>query len=73
MLRDMTDLDLIDWFAEKLGSQVAFAKALGVEPRTVWNWKTRGISSDMRPKVWAMANDHGANLPREWLFGRNAA
>lgn len=70
----MTDAQLIDWLAERLGSQVKLAEAVGVEPKALSAWKhpDRRIAADMRPKVWAMANDHGANLPREWLFDKAA-
>lgn len=71
----MKDAALIKWLSELEGikTQAALAKALSVEPRTVWNWKDRNkISAEMRPRVWAFANDRGANLPREWLTGRAA-
>lgn len=70
----MKDAALIEWLAEKLGSQVELAKAVGVEPKALSAWKQpdRGIAADMRPKLWAIANDHGANLPREWLFEKAA-
>jgi hypothetical protein len=37
------------------------------------NWYERGISANKRPAVWAMVNDHGGNLTRDWLMARAAA
>ncbi len=63
----MTDLEAIDFLVAKLGSAVVLAASLQVTPSAVTNWRFRGISSDKRPEVWMMVNDHGGNLPREWL------
>jgi hypothetical protein len=68
----MDDKQALDSLAEKLGSAVALAAALGVSAQRLNNWRTRGISAEMRPVVWAMVNDHGGNLSREWLMRRPA-
>ena len=75
----MTDQEAVDFVAAKLGGGPdahgrfkALADALGVSPQAVNNWRdpARGISAAKRPMLWAMINDHGGNLPREWLLGR---
>lgn len=35
-------------------------------------WDERGISARKRPVIWAMVNDHGGNLSRDWLLSRAA-
>ncbi len=66
----MTDIEAIDFLSEKLGNNIALAAALNVQAGAVTNWKARGISADKRAAVWMMVNDHGGNLPREWLLKR---
>lgn len=68
----MTDLEVLDWLTARLKKQVEVAKALGVEARVFANWKARGISAAMRPKVWSLANRYGARLPQKWLTGDDA-
>lgn len=72
MLRPMKDVAVLQFLAKRFDTRTEFAGALGVSLSTLSNWEDRGISAPLRPKVWAMANDHGANLPREWLFSKAA-
>jgi len=81
-LAGMTDLEAVDFVAAKIGGGPtahgrfkALADALGVSPQAVNNWRdpARGISAAMRPVLWAMVNDHGGNLSREWLMPRSVA
>lgn len=74
MLRAMKDAAVLDFLVERFATKAKLAEAIGVTPQALQNWydADRGVSPRMRPKVWAMANDHGANLPREWLFDRAA-
>lgn len=64
----MKDTDALDFLAKKLGDDASAASALGVTPQRLHNWRARGISAKKRPAVWAMVNDHGGHLPREWLI-----
>ena len=68
----MKDAAVIKFIAKRFETRTALAAAIGVSLSTLSNWEDRGISAPLRPKVWAMANDHGANLPREWLFDKAA-
>jgi len=68
----MTDVEALDFLAERLQSKTALAQALGVSPQRLSNWYERGISAAMRPKVWATVNDHGGHLSREWMIERAA-
>lgn len=69
----MTDPEALGFLVEKLGSKTALATALGVSVQRLSNWyELRPISSRMRAKVWAMVNDHGGNLSRDWLLERAA-
>lgn len=69
-----TDAEVLDYLAGRLETKVAVARELGVTPQAFQNWydPSRGISPAYRAHVWALANDHGANLPREWLFAKAA-
>jgi hypothetical protein len=49
------------------------SEALNASPQRLMNWYERGISANKRPAVWAMVNDHGGNLTRDWLMARAAA
>lgn len=78
----MTDQEAVDFVAAKIGGGPtahgrfkALADALSVSPQAVNNWRdpSRGISAAQRPVIWAMVNDHGGHLPREWLFRSEAA
>ncbi len=75
MIAAMTDKEAIEFLEGKLGKPSVLAVALGVKPQRLSNWKDeqRGISAGMRPAIWAMVNDHGGNLPREWLLQRSEA
>jgi hypothetical protein len=69
----MNDTDALDFLAGKLGGPTGVAAALSTAQRRVTvqrvhNWRKRGISSEMRPVVWAMVNDHGGHLSRDWLM-----
>lgn len=64
----MTDQEALDFLTTKFGKRAQAAEAMGVTAQRFLNWYERGISSAMRPKVWAMVNDHGGNLPRDWLM-----
>lgn len=66
----MKDIDAIEFLVEKLGNNIALAAALDVHPAVITNWKARGISVNKRAALWMMVNDHGGNLPREWLTQR---
>lgn len=70
----MNDRDAIAFLAGKLGTSTAVARSLNVTPQTLNNWlnEGRGISHAKRPAVWALVNDHGGNLPRDWLMARAA-
>lgn len=68
----MTDSEALDFLKDKLANKVSVAGALGVTPQRLSNWYERGISAEMRPAVWAMVNDHGGHLSRDWLLVRAA-
>lgn len=68
----MTDIEALDFLAEKLGGKSGLAAAMNASPQRVTNWYERGISANKRPQVWAMVNDHGGNLSRDWLLERAA-
>ena len=68
----MTDNEALDFLKDKLDSKASVAVALGVSPQRLSNWYERGISAEMRPAVWAMVNDHGGHLSRDWLLARAA-
>lgn len=71
--QNMKDAEALDFLAKEFGTSAAAAVALNVTAQTFSNWRTRGqISAEMRPAVWAMVNDHGGHLPREWLLVRAA-
>ena len=72
-LHFMTDSEALDFLATKLGNPKGVADALQVSQQRLTNWRERGISAVKRPAVWAMVNDHGGNLSREWLMQRAAA
>ena len=69
----MTDREALDFLASRLGNTKGVADALNVTQQRLTNWRDRGISATKRPAVWAMVNDHGGNLSREWLMQRAAA
>lgn len=69
----MTDSEALDFLASKLGNPKGVADALQVSQQRLNNWRDRGISAIKRPEVWAMVNDHGGNLSREWLIQARAA
>ncbi len=71
----MTDREAIEFLAAKLGNKVAVAAALAVSRQVMNNWinEDRGIAAAKRPDVWMLVNDHGGNLPREWLRGQQEA
>lgn len=66
----MTDAEALDFLAGKLSSKAAVADALGIKQQRLGNWYDRGISAEMRPAIWAMVNDHGGHLPRDWLMAK---
>ena len=68
----MTDEQALEFLADKLGSNKLVATELGVSQALLSMWKRRGISHECRPRVWAMVNDRGGNLSREWLMTRAA-
>ena len=63
----MKDTDALDFLASKLDGDAGVAKALKVTAQRLHNWRTRGISAKKRAAVWAMVNDHGGHLSRDWL------
>lgn len=69
----MTDQEALDFLARQLRSKAAVAAALNITPQRLTNWRERGISAVKRPAVWAMVNDHGGNLSRDWLMTSEAA
>lgn len=69
----MTDKEALDFLASKLGNPKGVADALAVTQQRLTNWRERGISAIKRPEVWAMVNDHGGNLSRDWLITKRAA
>lgn len=69
----MTDNEALDFLERKLQSKAAIAEALNVKPQALSNWYERGISAKMRGAVWAMVNDHGGNLSRDWLLPKREA
>lgn len=75
MVVGMKDAEALDYLVGKIGNKVKVAAALGVSAQQLSNWydADRGISAVMRPAVWAMVNDHGGHLSREWLMQRAAA
>lgn len=66
----MNDSEALNFLADKMKGKVAVADALGVTAQRLSNWYGRGISAEKRPAVWAMVNDHGGNLSRDWLLER---
>lgn len=72
IMGSMTDREAVDFLAEKIGSYAVLARVLRMSPQAINNWRDRGISSKKRPAVWAMINDHGGHLSRDWLFERAA-
>lgn len=64
----MTDAEVLDFLADRLGSSVAVAKAAGVSRQAVTNWRTTGISASKRAVVWMLANAQGNKLPESWLL-----
>lgn len=71
----MKDSEALDFLAQRLGDKAKAAAALGVSAQRFNNWydASRGISAGMRPAVWAMVNDHGGDLPRDWLLEKRSA
>lgn len=71
----MTDQEALDFLVSKLASKRNLADALKVTAQQLNNWydAERGISAVKRPLVWAMVNDHGGNLSRDWLLERARA
>lgn len=70
MFADMTDQDALDFLARRMAGKAALADALGVSAQRLGNWYVRGISAGKRPVIWAMVNDHGGNLSRDWLLAQ---
>lgn len=66
----MTDAEALDFLVARLTDKAGVASALDVTAQRLNNWYDRGISAAKRPEVWAMVNDHGGNLPREWLMSK---
>lgn len=64
----MTDREALNFLADRLESKAAVATALGVSQQRLSNWYERGIAAPMRGRIWAMVNDHGGHLSREWLL-----
>lgn len=73
-MQGMTDAEALNFLVEKLGSKTALAESLQVSVQRLHNWydTERGISFAMRGRVWAMVNDHGGNLSRDWLLEKAA-
>lgn len=69
----MTDAEALDFLAAKLGGPKGVADALGVTHQRLSNWYRRDISASQRAAVWAMVNDHGGNLTRDWLLEKARA
>lgn len=69
----MTDIEALDFLAAKLNGKTAVATALNASPQRLMNWYERGISAHKRAAVWAMVNDHGGNLSRDWLMVERTA
>ena len=69
----MKDTEDLDFLVEKFKTATAVADALRVTDQTFSNWRARQqISASKRPAVWALVNDRGGNLSREWLMERAA-
>lgn len=68
MIGDMTDQEALDFLARRMAGKAALAEALSVSAQRLGNWYARGISAGKRPVIWAMVNDHGGNLSRDWLL-----
>ncbi len=64
------DAEVLDFLVSRLETKAAVARALDVTPQAFQNWydETRGISPAKRAHVWVLANDHGCELPRDWLL-----
>jgi hypothetical protein len=69
----MTDQEALDFLVEKFGKKARVADEIGVTAQVLGNWYERGISADRKPQVWALVNDHGGHLERDWLFPQRAA
>lgn len=69
IFRAMTDEEALDFLAAQIGIERLLA-ALSTSVQRLHHWRARGISAGTRPLVWAMINDHGGHLPREWLFAK---
>lgn len=54
---------------DSLGGYTEVAKALGLETKVVWNWRTRGIPWRYRFRVAQLASDMGKEkaLPANFL------
>lgn len=64
----MDDAEVLEFLADKLGSNAAAAKAVGVTATTYSEWKATAISAPRRPVVWVLANAQGAGLSESWLL-----
>lgn len=68
----MNDIQVLDFVCEKItdrhGGQAQLAEKLGISTAAITNWRAdKRISARMRPKVWQLANELGADLPVSWL------
>lgn len=69
MIARHDDADHIERLAENYDSDVALARALGVLPQALNNWKRRGIAPAERGKVFKLMKHHRCAPPLEWLTG----
>lgn len=51
---------------DDLGGNTALAKALGLTPNAVSNWRNRGIPWKTRPVIARMATERGVSLPEDF-------
>lgn len=63
------DASKIRRLAKHYDSDADLARALGVEPQALNNWKRRGIAPAMRGRVYKLMQDHDCAPPLAWLTG----
>lgn len=69
----MTDADVIEKLAEKLGGYNPLAKQLYTTRQTLWDWKKRGIWKHSRLGVAALAQKHGIKVSSSFTRPRARA
>jgi hypothetical protein len=63
------DAKVLKALAKNFESDAEMARALGIQPQALNNWKRRGIAPAMRGDVYKLAVKHRCEPPLEWLTG----